>query len=429
MSETATVPGYGAIENGVLPVAKDGSRGATFWGTVANMAKICIGTGILALSYAFAHGGLLFSPVALVAIAIWNDWSVGCLLACEACLPEDAAQRFPRVSTYSRIAWVALGNAGIYLVEGMLMVTIFGVCTAYIIFSEQLLGASPLSLGSEAANALACALVVCLPSLSKDVSYLVPLSNIGLLVLMAVVCSMFYVGATGETRAENQETVDLLPASFRGFAVYFGVAVYCFGGTPLMFPVKESMEDQRAKSFRRAQQTALALTSLAYCVVGVGLAIVFSRTAGGVPANLLQVLPRESRFASVLRLSFLVVTLLTLPLNFVPLAQLVEGKAFPDGGSVAQTRTLRLLLLAVVVAVAAAVPDFGLVVSLLGCFSVTVLSFVLPPLFMVRIKAKHGERVVAPLAKTLIVLGAVVCVTTTAQTALSICASLTKSSY
>ena len=427
MAAAPSVPDYGAIEDGAPRVAKGGNGGASFWGTVANVAKICIGTGILALSYAFAHGGLLFSPVVLVAIAIWNDWSVGCLLACEARLPADAAQRLSRVSTYSRIAWAALGNTGIYLVEGMLMVTIFGVCTAYIIFSEQLLGASPLSLGSEAANALACALVVFLPSLSKDVSYLVPLSNIGLFVLMAVVCSMFYVGATGETHAENR-AVDLLPASFRGFAVYFGVAVYCFGGTPLMFPVKESMEDQRAKSFRRAHQMALLLTSLAYCVVGVGLAVVFARTAGGVPANLLQVLPRESRLASVLRLSFLVVTLLTLPLNFVPLAQLVEGKVFRDGGSVAQTCALRLLLLAVVVAVAAAVPDFGLVVSLLGCFSVTVLSFVLPPLFMLRIKAKHGERTAAPLAKALIALGVVVCVATTAQTALSIYAKLARGS-
>jgi amino acid permease len=76
---------------------------------------------------------------------------------------------------------------------------------------------------------------------------------------------------------------------------------------------------------------------------------------------------------------------------------------------------IRVLLVSVSTIVAGCVPCFGAVVSLLGCCTVSVLSFVLPPFFHLRLVSRAGGRGFSEdLALT--VLGSVLCVTATSVT-------------
>ena len=80
--------------------------------------KICVGTGVLALPYSFAQGGVLFSAVGLYIISKWNIYSVERLLRC-----EEIVQRLPgvdserNISTFSLVALKALGEFGTSLVD------------------------------------------------------------------------------------------------------------------------------------------------------------------------------------------------------------------------------------------------------------------------------------------------------------------------
>uniref|UniRef100_A0A7S1XNH0 Amino acid transporter transmembrane domain-containing protein n=1 Tax=Phaeomonas parva TaxID=124430 RepID=A0A7S1XNH0_9STRA len=453
-SQGPAVKSYGAVDREVLALPPDvdeergatgagaaGDEGAGFTGTVANIMKICVGTGVLALPYAFARGGLAFSVAVLVAIALWNQLSVQWLLRSEEAVKEKLARagegerrKLEGVGMYSKIAYVALGTGGIQLIDGMLVVTIYGVCVAYMIFCAQLLGDSPMSLGrlmntedefyTHLFNCLACTVAVTPPSLYRDVSFLVPYSKAGLGVLGFVLACMFYMGfSQGGDRNVPLDAHTLLPTSFNDFAAYFGVAVFCFGGTPLMFPVKDGMRRSMQHRFKDANCAALMGAALLYAIVGCGLGYIFQEK-GGVPQNVLQSLPPTTELAggdlrtllaTCMRLGYLAVTLLSFPLTFVALAGMVEdrvsaGSSEPAGHFI-QRELIRLLLLAAVALFAILIPEFGLVVSLLGCFSVTILSFALPPFFLMRICNEYTYKL--SIAAT---GGLIVCVCTTIQT-------------
>lgn len=64
------------------------ARGATVLQTSLNVAKMCMGTGTLALPFAAARGGLVFNAIGLALIGWWNYYAAGCLLRCLEFLPR-----------------------------------------------------------------------------------------------------------------------------------------------------------------------------------------------------------------------------------------------------------------------------------------------------------------------------------------------------
>ena len=113
-------------------------NGASVFQTSLNMAKMCMGTGTLALPFAATEGGLLFNIIGLLLIGMWNYYSANCLLRCmeytvdcadndeQQCTPtsygaiesniESATRRYhsppPGTTAYGKVAWHASGQKG-----------------------------------------------------------------------------------------------------------------------------------------------------------------------------------------------------------------------------------------------------------------------------------------------------------------------------
>lgn len=81
---------------------------------------------------------------------------------------------------------------------------------------------------------------------------------------------------------------------------------------------------------------------------------------------------------------------------------------------------LRLVLVIFCGVCATSVPNFGLVVSLLGSFAVTLGSFVLPPLFHMVVFSGHQSKMAARADCALFVLGVATCIFTTTTTAVGV---------
>jgi len=64
-------------------------KGASLFQTALNIAKLCMGTGTLALPFASQKGGLVFNVVGLGLIGLWNYYSACCLLRCLELLPVE----------------------------------------------------------------------------------------------------------------------------------------------------------------------------------------------------------------------------------------------------------------------------------------------------------------------------------------------------
>lgn len=113
-------------------------NGASVFQTSLNMAKMCMGTGTLALPFAATEGGLLFNIIGLLLIGMWNYYSANCLLRCmeytldcadndeqqytsygaiETNMEESATTRRyhsppPGTTVYGKVAWHASGHKG-----------------------------------------------------------------------------------------------------------------------------------------------------------------------------------------------------------------------------------------------------------------------------------------------------------------------------
>ena len=115
-------------------------NGATVFQTSLNIAKLCMGTGTLALPFAAQKGGLVLNMLGLAAIAIWNYYSADCLLRCLEYIPDSpdpmnelAGSSGPPSGTtaYGVVAWHAFGKAGLFGLDSLMIMLSVGLLIAY----------------------------------------------------------------------------------------------------------------------------------------------------------------------------------------------------------------------------------------------------------------------------------------------------------
>lgn len=131
-----------------------------------------MGTGVLALPYSFAQGGVLCSVFGLAIIAVWNSYSIARLLKCEELVVDMGFQRRGDVGTYSAIAKEALGNFGLSLVDYTIVIMMVGVCISYQVAAAGFLANDPLISFGTGVNTVLTALVLLPISCVPDIGFL-----------------------------------------------------------------------------------------------------------------------------------------------------------------------------------------------------------------------------------------------------------------
>jgi amino acid permease len=389
--------------------------GLTAFEAAVALAKCCVGSGVLALPSAVQRGGLVFSPLALIGMASWNYVAVDMMVVCKQIV---ASRKLPPGvnSAYSRIAYSAYGWVGVRIADSAFIITLLGVSVTYLITASAMLQ-DVIGL-SDSRAALTWMIGLCLYPLAcaEDIQKLAGVNLVALFAIIAGVLVLFWFGIDiyGEDMIkDNWENATYFPETVGDFTYYLGVAAFCFGMCTLVFPVEEAMQDKR--DLNKAVWWALAFVVTIYSTVGDGLYSLYKYDDRGVMGNVLQNLPLDSAPAFAVRLSIVGVCCLSFPFIFLPPAQMIEKYFFsteedahtatPDRADytpVPSSTTpataavpadqeedmeppthfyvVRGGLLALCTLLATVVPCFGAVVSLLGAFTVTALTFVLPPL-------------------------------------------------
>ena len=172
----------GNSENNNNTPHKKNMNKASVFQTSINMAKMCMGTGTLALPFAATKGGLIFNMIGLFMIGLWNYYSANCLLRCLAYLPPQISgvvnvdgststdvqklQNYTKndiieqcqstteygaieseshecrhaeltspppagTTTYGKVAWYAAGTKGLMVLDLLMTFLFFGLLIAY----------------------------------------------------------------------------------------------------------------------------------------------------------------------------------------------------------------------------------------------------------------------------------------------------------
>lgn len=391
-----------------------------------NLSKLCIGTGLLALPLATYRGGLIFSPLGIAVIAVWNGIACDMMIRCkQATSGEQFSQLNNLSSTYSKIAYVGCGWIGVYIIDASIVITLLGVCITYQIAFSTLMKDILGNMLSHRHLTIISAIIVYPASCAQDISILTKYSIAGLVFLLIAIFTIFYFGfySFGANFLRNAAVIPNFPKSLEDMITYSGVSIFCFGLCSLAFPIEETMS--KKEDFRLAVTCCLFFVWLVYTVVGDGLAILYVQDTNGIQSNILQNLPLTSLTAALVKLSMAAVCLFTFPLTLVPPALMIEhlivqrcrrrnddnldtnGIGNPnieyqsinndiidedldtsDHGfysTIYFSYINRLILVCFCTVSAIGIPCFGDIISLLGCFTVSILSFVMPPLLHYRI--------------------------------------------
>ena len=134
----------------------------------------------------------------------------------------------------------------------------------------------------------------------------------------------------------------------------------------------------------------LSMVYFGYISISNGICILFSPTFT-FEGDVLQSMPGTS-IALLVRLLFIIVISLTAPLIVIPAGELIEGKLGLEDSEHTKKILVRVVFCLVCVCLAEFVPGgFVHVVSFIGCFCVSLTSFVLPPLFVLQLSCREKK--------------------------------------
>lgn len=421
-----------AVENRALLNNDTGDRertkgGATVFQTSLNMAKMCMGTGTLALPFAAEKGGLLFNIIGLLIIGLWNYYSANCLLRClqylppdldnnttntagtagtaelehqqkyGAILPDTTTHKYkrtidmmpppPGTTTYGKVAWYAAGPKGLMVLDLLMLSLFLGLLIAYEVAMMSFIDATPLTTGSRKLDLLMPNTIVIIFSCVPDYSLLTKCSGIGLVAvaLSFIVISFQGFVENGWSGFQGTSHLNYWPESVSAASSWFGVVVFGFGVVPFVFNFRESMASPQ--NVFLSMQLGLLMVYVGYIMISTGILILFSPSYT-FEGDVLQAMP-STWISLIVRLLMILVLVTTSPLLVVPCGELIEGKLGIEDtqhASMHKRIMVRVLFCIFCMGVSLELPaGFVHVVSFIGCFCVAMTSFVMPPLFCIQL--------------------------------------------
>ncbi|XP_063591483.1 uncharacterized protein LOC134768594 [Penaeus indicus] len=335
------------------------------------------GAGVLNLPKAMANTGWVGVPLIIILCA-GVGYSGTRLAECWVLLEERWPEyRVPCRRPYPAIAYRALGTAGQYVAEVALNLTLFGASTVFLLLATQMIHSITASL----INLTACEWTLIIGGVLTPLTWMGtpkdfwPASILAMAAtFLACLVVMFKVVLQQEAYGPPLYTAP----TFSSFFLGFGSILFALGGASIFPTVQNDMRDraQFSSSVVVAFLTLLALylplMTICYGVLGSEVKDNILMNVSGVVVTLVNAL---------IFVHF--VFALTIVVN--PVMQTLEGICNLPNRFGPKRCAVRSCIMALIILTALAVPDFGKILDLIGGSSVTLMSFILPPLCYIRL--------------------------------------------
>ncbi|KAG7393153.1 hypothetical protein PHYPSEUDO_012489 [Phytophthora pseudosyringae] len=326
------IPLFSSLDTFHTTKSETSTRGASVKKTIFTIFKSFIGSGILFLPKGFQNGGMLFS---IVGICVSAALSTFCMLRLVECSSVLLQSRNHHNVSYGVVGEQAFGAMGRRAVNLSLVLSQIGFCCSYLIFVEKNIGEVLLhafNLQSSTTTSSWTLILLQIP-LYTPLAWVRRLEYFALTSLFADVLIVFglvyilsYTVKTLESAAPGESTWQYFNSE--NWAMFLGVAVYCFEGVGLVLPTYDSMDDQIKHKFPAI---------LSWCVVCIlAICILFASTVyAAFGQNTQSVvtlnLPSssESTGTMAVQLTYSLALVLSYPLMLYPVINILESKLFP----------------------------------------------------------------------------------------------------
>lgn len=304
--------------------------GASVQKTVFTIVKSFIGSGILFLPKGFQNGGMLFSIVGLCASAALSTF---CMLRLVECSNVLLRSRGHHSVSYGIVGEQAFGSVGRLAVNVSLVLSQLGFCCSYLIFVQKNIGEVLLHVFDVRSSVAAWTLILLQVPLYTPLVWVRHLEYFAITNLFADVLILFgllymltYTVETLENAPPGSST--WVYFNSENWAMFLGVAIYCFEGIGLVLPTYDAMDDQIKHKFPMIlSSTVVCLVVFSSLFAGTVYAAFGQNTQSAVTLNLPNA--GESTGTVVVLLTYSLALVLTFPLMLYPVINILEGNLFP----------------------------------------------------------------------------------------------------
>ncbi|RAL02173.1 putative amino acid transporter [Aspergillus ibericus CBS 121593] len=349
----------------------DASNVKTFF----TLLKAFVGTGIIFLPKAFRNGGILFSSITLVTVALISTLCFHLLLECRRQYGGgygDIGERIggPRLRT---------------LILASIVISQLGFVCACIIFTAENIHAFVEAVTKDQTTAIsigaliALQLLVLIPlSLIRNISKLGPIALLADVFILVGLAYIYCYDIASLASRGLASTVELF--NRQSFTLTIGSCIFTFEGIGLILPIQSSMK--RPEHFDKLLYTVMAIITILFTAVG---ALSYATFGDETKTEIISNLPRTDRFVNALQFFYSLAILVSTPIQLFPAVRILEGKLFGQGSGKRDPmikwkknvfRTVAVVGCGLIAALGAG--DLDKFVSLIGSFACVPLVYIYP---------------------------------------------------
>jgi proton-coupled amino acid transporter len=289
-------------------------------GAALLLLKSFVGTGVLFLPKAFLNGGMVFSNVVLLLVAILSFY----------CFILLVNTRLKIAGSFGDIGGALYGKHMRRLILFSIVLSQIGFASAYIVFTSENLQAFVLAVSHcrtyiDIKYIILMQLIIFLPlSLWRDISKLGATALVAdVLILLGLIYLYYYDIFTLSTSG----IADVVNFNPKDWTLFIGTAIFTFEGIGLIIPIQESMKKQ--EQFPTVLGAIMVIITVVFLSMGaLSYAAFGSQTRTVVILNL----PQDNKFVNAVQFMYSLAILLSTPLQLFPAIRILENELFTKSG-------------------------------------------------------------------------------------------------
>jgi proton-coupled amino acid transporter len=340
------------------------------------LLKAFVGTGIMFLPKAFKNGGMLFSSVTLVTVAVVTMLCFQLLLQCRA--------RYG--GGYGELGEAIGGRKLRSLILTSITISQVGFVCAGMIFTAEnyksfLAAVTPNKTVPLSTNALIGIQIVALVPMSfiRNMSKLGPAALLAdVFILIGLTYIYWYDISSMVDMGGFHPTVEAFNP--RDFTLTIGSAIFTFEGIGLILPIQSSMK--QPEYFNKLLALVMLIITIIFTSVGV---LSYGTFGERVNVELINNFPQSSKLVNAVQFLYATAVMVGEPVQLFPALRIIEGKIFGHRSGKQNNltkwkknafRTSMVLFTGIIAAVGAS--DLDKFVALIGSFACVPLVYIYP---------------------------------------------------
>ena len=284
------------------------------------LLKSFVGTGVLFLPRAYLNGGMLFSNLVLMGVAILSYY----------CFVLLVTTRLKVEGSFGDMGGILYGKWLRTLILISIVISQIGFVAAYIVFTSENLQAFILAVSNcktliSVPYLILMQMVIFLPfSLLRDIG------KLGFTALIAdafILIGLAYLFYYDVLTLSTEGLADIIMFNKTNWTLFIGTAIFTFEGIGLIIPIQESMK--HPQKFPKVLLLVMVIITVLFTVMG---AISYAAYGSATETVVLLNLPQDNKMVNGVQFLYSCAILLSTPLQIFPAIRIAETELFTRSG-------------------------------------------------------------------------------------------------